>query len=166
MESSFKQKDFTWQEFWRTSILLFRFRWNDHLLLLFSNTLLWIQQKFITFKVFLCRILIIGWNNKWIHHTSNNMLSVTLIYRQEVASLFQVQGKFKACQNSKWTFSNSCFIAGDSHIKIIWLHRAVFNKHYILHLANNVHLLKHYPMKAHKTFLIRSIAQTDSLANF
>ena len=97
--------------------------------LLFSNTLLWIQQKFITFKVFLCRILIIGWNNKWIHHTSDNMLSVTLIYRQEVASLFQVQGKFKACKNSKWTFSNSCFIARDSHIKIIWLHTAVFTKH-------------------------------------
>ena len=36
-----------------------------------------------------------------IHHTSNNMLSITLIYRQEVASLFQVQGKFKVCKNSK-----------------------------------------------------------------
>ena len=71
---------------------------------------------------------------------------VTIFYRQELASLFQVQGKKKACRNSKQNFSSSCFIA-DSHIKVIWLHVVVFTKHDILDFWDNVHLLKYYPVK-------------------
>ena len=53
------------------------------------------------------------------------------IYRQELAFLFQVQEKLRACGNSKQTFPSSCFIAGDSYIKIICPHTTVFNEHAI-----------------------------------
>ena len=59
--------------------------------------------------------------------------NVTIFYRQEVASLFQVQEKLKACRNSKLNFSSSCFTTNDSHIKIVWLHVVVFSEHDILH---------------------------------
>ena len=55
--------------------------------------------------------------------------NVTIFYRQELASLFQVQEKLKACRSSKLNFSSSCFIADDSHIKIVWLHIVVFSEH-------------------------------------
>ena len=42
--------------------------------------------------------------------------NVTIFYRQELASLFQVQEKLKACRNLQ---SSSCFIADESHVKII-----------------------------------------------
>ena len=44
-------------------------------------------------------------------------------------------------------FSSSCFIAGDSHVKIICLYIAVFNEHDILHFRDDAHLPKHYPIK-------------------
>ena len=53
--------------------------------------------------------------------------------RQELASLFQVQEKLKTCKNSKLNFSSSCFIANDSHVKIVWLHIVVFSEHELLH---------------------------------
>ena len=56
-----------------------------------------------------------------------------IIYRQEVASLFQVQEKLKACRRTKLNFSSSCFIADDSHVKIAWLHVVVFSEHDIFH---------------------------------
>ena len=66
--------------------------------------------------------------------------TVAVFYWQELASLFQVQGKLKRCRNSKYNFSSSCFIADDSHVKIIWLHVVVFTEHDILHFWDNVHL--------------------------
>ena len=59
--------------------------------------------------------------------------NVTIFYRQELASLFQVQEKLKACSNSKLNFSSSCFAANDSHVKIVWIHAVVFGEHDILH---------------------------------
>ena len=41
--------------------------------------------------------------------------------------------KLKGCRNSKLNFSSSCFIANDSHVKIVWLHLVVFSEHDILH---------------------------------
>ena len=72
---------------------------------------------------------------------------VTIFYRQEIASLFEVQEKLRACRNSEWSFSSSSFIAGNSHIKIISSHAAVFNQNAILCFSNNVHLLKYFPIK-------------------
>ena len=58
---------------------------------------------------------------------------VTIFYRQELASLFQVQKKLKACRSSKLNFSSSCFIADDSDVKIVWPHVEVFSKRDTLH---------------------------------
>ena len=73
--------------------------------------------------------------------------NITIFYRQKLASLFQVQEKLKACRNAKWNFLSSCFIAEDSHVKIVGLHVVVSSKHDILHFWDNVHLLKYYPVK-------------------
>ena len=43
-------------------------------------------------------------------------------------------GKLKACRSSKLNFSSSCFIADDSHVKIVWLHVVVFSEHDILQI--------------------------------
>ena len=51
--------------------------------------------------------------------------NITIFYRQELASLFQMQEKLKA--------RRSCFIANDSHVKTVWLHVVVFSKHDILY---------------------------------
>ena len=72
---------------------------------------------------------------------------VTIFYQKEIATLFQVQGKLRACENSEWSFSNSRFIVCDSHVKIISSHTVVFNKSAILRFLNNVHLLKYFPIK-------------------
>ena len=45
--------------------------------------------------------------------------NVTIFYRQELASLFQVQEKLKACRSSKLNFWSSCFLAGDNHVKFV-----------------------------------------------
>ena len=45
--------------------------------------------------------------------------NVTIFYRQELASLFQMQETLKACRTSKLNFSSSYFIADDSHVKIV-----------------------------------------------
>ena len=58
--------------------------------------------------------------------------NVTIFYGQELPSLFQVQEKLKAFRGSKLTFSSSCFIADDSHIKIVWLHVVVFREDDVL----------------------------------
>ena len=59
--------------------------------------------------------------------------NVTIFYRQELASLFQVQEKLEACRSSKLNFSSSGFIADGSHVKIVWRHMVVFGEHGILH---------------------------------
>ena len=58
--------------------------------------------------------------------------NLTIFYRQELCSLFQVQEKLKVCRNSKLNFSSNCFIADESHVKTVWLHVAVFSEHDIL----------------------------------
>ena len=60
-------------------------------------------------------------------------LNVTIFYRQNLTSLFQVQEKLQACMNSKLNFLSSCFIVNDNHLKIVWLHVVVFSEHDILH---------------------------------
>ena len=55
--------------------------------------------------------------------------NVTIFYRQELASLFQVQEILKACRSSKLNFSSSYIIADDRNAKIIWLHVVVFSEH-------------------------------------
>ena len=59
--------------------------------------------------------------------------NVTIFDRQELASFFQVQEELTARRNLKSNFSSSCFIANDSHVKIVWLHEVVFSEHDILH---------------------------------
>ena len=59
--------------------------------------------------------------------------NVTIFYRQELASLFQVQEKLKTCRSSNLNFLRSCFMADDSHVKIVWLREVVFREHDILH---------------------------------
>ena len=74
--------------------------------------------------------------------------NVSIFYRQELASLFQVQEKLKPSRNSKSNFPSTCFIAHDSHVIIVGLHLVVCSKHDILHFWDNVHLFKYYPVKA------------------
>ena len=59
--------------------------------------------------------------------------NVTIFYQQELASLFQVQEKLKACRISELNFSSSCFIVDDIHVKLVWLHVVVFSEHDVLH---------------------------------
>ena len=121
-----------------------------------ANILLWNQYKYSAFNIFSCRILIISYkiliitgrsNEKTNELTIYGILNVTIFYRQELVSLFQVQEKLKARRSSKLNFSSSCFIADDSHIKIVWVHVVVFSKHDILHFWDNVYLFKYYPVK-------------------
>ena len=72
-------------------------------------------------------------NEKKINHIWNIMSKRDNIYRQEIASLFQVQEKLKACRISKLNFSSSCSTADDSYVKIVWLHVVVFSEHDILY---------------------------------
>ena len=99
--------------------------------LLSANVSLWNQYKSIAFRFFSCRILIVSYkmliitgifNEKTNESTIYRVLcrNVTIFYRQELASLFQVQEKFKPCRNSKLNFSSSCFNVNDSHVKIVW----------------------------------------------
>ena len=120
-----------------------------------ANVSLWNQYKCIAFNIFSCRILIISYIMLIITGISNEKTNeliiygilcrnVTIFYRQELASLFQVQEKLKACRSSKLNFSGSCFIVDDSHVKIVWLHIAVFREHKIFYFWYNFHLFKHY----------------------
>ena len=111
-----------------------------------------------TSNIFSCKILIISYKILILtgisNDTSNELnlyailcRNVTIFYRQEVVSLFQVQGKLKAGRNSKRNFSSGCFTADISHVKIAWLQLLVFTKQDTLHFWYNVHLLKYYPVK-------------------
>ena len=145
---------------------------------LFSpNESLWNQYKYIAFNVFSCRILIILYemlvttaisNEKTNELTIYGILcwNVTILYRQELPSLFQVQENLKLCRSSNLNFSSSCFIADYSHVKIVWLHVVVFCKHDILRFWDNVHLFKYYPMKYLKTVLIPSITEIKPVYKF
>ena len=142
-----------------------------------ANVSLWNQYKYIAFNIFSCRILIISYKMLIITRISNeetNELTiyeilcwnVTVFYRQELVFLFQLQEKLKTCRSSKWNFSSRCFIADDSHTKIVWLHIIVFSEHDILHFWDNVHLFKYYQWKYLKIALILSIAQIKPVYKF
>ena len=126
--------------------------------IIYANVWLWNKCKHIAFNIFSCRILIISYKMLIITGTSNEKTNeltmygilcrnVTIFYRQELASLFQVQEKLKACRSSKLNFSSSWFIADDSHIKNVWLHIVVFSEHDILSSWDTVHLFKYYQVK-------------------
>ena len=70
-----------------------------------------------------------------------------LITLQVRPSVSQVQEKLKVYKISKLDVSSSCFIVNDSHVKIVWLHVAVFSKHNILHFWNTFDFFKYYPLK-------------------
>ena len=108
-----------------------------------ANVSLWSQYKYIAFNISSCKIGIISYRKLIITGISNekgNELTIygifcrniTIVYRQELASLFQVQKILKARRSSKLNFSSSCFIADDSHVKTFWLHVVVFCEHDIL----------------------------------
>ena len=78
---------------------------------------------------------------------SNVCWNVTMFYRQELASLFQLWEKWKACRSSELNFPRSCLIEDDSHVKIVYLRVVVFIEHETLHFWDNFHLPKHYPLK-------------------
>ena len=111
------QEGFTWQKIWRISIY-YSLEWIFSELF-FSNVSLWNQYKYIPFDIFSCRILIISYKMSIITGISNetrneitiyakSCRSVTVFYRKELASLFQVQEKLKTCKDSKWNFLSSC----------------------------------------------------------
>ena len=73
--------------------------------------------------------------------------NTTVFYRQESASLFQVQGKLKGCRSSNLNLSR-CFIADDIHVKIVSLHLVVFSEHdisifEIMSVCLNINQLKY-----------------------
>ena len=126
--------------------------------LLSANVSLWNQYKYIAFNIFPCRIVIILYKMLIITGISNkktNQLTiygilcqnVVIFYRQELASLFQVQEKLKPFRSSKLNLSSKCFIADNSHIKIVWLRVLVFSEHRILHFWENIHLFKYYSVE-------------------
>ena len=123
-----------------------------------ANVSLWNQYKYIAFNIFPCRIVIILYkmliitgisNEKTIELTIYGKLrwNVAIFYRQELAFLLHVQGKLNACRSSKLNFSSSCFITDDSHVKIVWLHVAVFSEHDLLDFWDNIQLFKYHPVK-------------------
>ena len=69
-------------------------------------------------------------------------VKTSLFYRQELASLFQVQEKLKTWINSKRNVSSSCFITDDSHLKIVPPNVAVFTEDGLLYFSDN-----YYPEK-------------------
>ena len=84
-----------------------------------ANILLWNQYKYSAFNIFSCRILIISYkiliitgrsNEKTNELTIYGILNVTIFYRQELVSLFQVQEKLKTRRSWKLNFSSSCLL--------------------------------------------------------
>ena len=103
------------------------------------------HYKYIVFNIFSCRIVIISYKMLIVIRVSNAKINkltmygilyqnVTIFYRLELASLFQVQGTLKAWQSSKLNFSSSSFIAENRHVKIVCRHVVAISKHDISHL--------------------------------
>ena len=81
-------------------------------------------------------------NSEFGHFSRHNILSTRTNF------FLSSSGKIESVQEFKIKlFSSSCFIADNSHVKIVWLHVAVFSKHDILHFWDNFHLFKFYPVK-------------------
>ena len=120
--------------------------------------MLWNQYKYIGFKIFSCRILIVLYNiiiiigdiyckNKWIKHMWNIMSKRYNILPSLTNFFISSAEKLKGCRNSKLNFSSSCFIANDSHTTIVCLHVVVFSEYDILNFRDNVYFFKYYPVK-------------------
>ena len=126
---------------------------------LFSTDVsLWNEYKYIAFKMFSFKTFIILHKMLIITVISNEKTNeltmyailrwnVTIFYRQNLASFFQLQEKSKECRNCKWMLLSSRFIAFDSYVKIVCPHVVVSAKHDILHFRDNAQLLKDYPKK-------------------
>ena len=56
------------------------------------------------------------------------------ILSRKVASLFQVARKFESVQEFKITFLSSCFIVGDSHVKVFVLIHSFLRTCYLVFL--------------------------------
>ena len=91
-------------------------------------------------------------SNNLINHISKIKWKSQNIYRQERASLFQVQEKLRVSGNSKWSFLRRIFIAGDSHRKIIPSNTLVFNKITVFYFSDSAHLLRYFPIKVPQNF--------------
>ena len=87
--------------------------------LFFCNISLLNQHKYIPFDIFSCRILIISYKMSIItgifNETRNELsiyailcLNVTIFYRKELTSLFQVHEKLKTYRSSRLNFSSCC----------------------------------------------------------
>ena len=61
--------------------------------------------------------------------------NVTIFYRQQLISLFQVQKKWQGGGGSLKLNFLSFLIADDSHVQIVWVHVGVFYDHDILHFC-------------------------------
>ena len=146
------QEDFVLHEIWRNSIHLFAVLWNGHLVNYISlmhcygiNTSL-LLLTFSRAKILItsCKILIITviYNKTPNELTTYTILcrKVTILYRQGLASLFQVWEKL----NSKKSFSSSCFIAGDIRVKVTCSHKIVFNGHAIPYFLREVYTVKFF----------------------
>ena len=118
--------------------------------LCFFDVYLWNTYKLNAFNIFSSKALIISCEiliTTVISNVTTNKLTiyaklcqnVTIFCLQEIASLFPVQEKWRACSNLKCNFSSSCFIAGDIHV--------VFDKNSILRFSDYVHLLKYSPIR-------------------
>ena len=104
-----------------------------------TNVSLWNQYKYISFNIFSCRILTISYKkliikkNKWINHIWSIWPNCRKFLRARTTFLFHVLGKLKAWRSSKLNFSSNCFIADDSHVKVVWLHVVIYSEQSILH---------------------------------
>ena len=108
---------------WRSFIHLFKVSWNDHFPLKSWNIYgisLWSNYKYIAFNIF-------SYNITGISNEKTNELIIcailfqnaTIFYRQELASLFQMQEKLKTCRNLKLIFLSRYLIARDIHLEIV-----------------------------------------------
>ena len=64
------------------------------------------------------------------------MLKCHNILPTRTSFLISSAGKIESVQECKvklFSLQLNSFIAGDSHIKVVWLHKVVFSKHDILH---------------------------------
>ena len=102
--------------------------------LFFFDISLWNQYKYIAFNIFSCRILIVLHKTIIIVGISNETKNKLILCRNATIFYGQELGLYFKCRKSKWNFSSSCFIADDSHAKIVWLHVVVFTEREIFEI--------------------------------
>lgn len=89
--------------------------------------------------------------------------NVTMFDQKELASLYQLQEKLRACRNSKQLFYSSHFIANDIHIKITCPFAVLFNAETIFYFWD-FYLSKHHPKKGSQNCFHFSIIQIKQAA--